>query len=49
MSPNSPVVLLVDDDEMSRDLIQAYLKQHGFTVIAVNSATAVTCPQLWFT
>ncbi len=40
MSSNSPVVLLVDDDEMCRVVIQAYLEAHGLTVITVNSARA---------
>ena len=40
MSSNSPVVLLVDDDEMCRVVIQAYLEAHGLTVITVTSARA---------
>jgi len=42
MSSNSPVVLLVDDDEICRDVIQAYLQGSGFTVIAVASARAAS-------
>ena len=40
MSPSCPVVLLVDDDEMTRGATEAYLSAQGLAVIAVNSAQA---------
>jgi CheY-like chemotaxis protein len=40
MSPSYPVVLLVDDNELTRGATAAYLSAQGLAVIAVNSAQA---------
>ncbi|WP_457673152.1 response regulator [Thiolapillus sp.] len=44
MTPDKPVILIVDDDQALRELLQRYLTEQGFSVAAVNGGEAM---KLW--